>query len=252
MSFHIIIPARFASTRLPGKMLRDIAGKTLIQRVYERAIECGAESVVIATDDERIQKVAETFGATVCMTSKDHICGTDRLAEAVSSLKFDDDAIIVNIQGDEPLLPVSAVKRAVQGLIDNLKAKVSTLCTPLFDQKSILDPNIVKVVIDKEGYAHYFSRAPIPWDRENKALSMNHAYFRHVGLYAYRANLLKQYQQWEPSPLEKMELLEQLRILWHNEKIHVSIIEENIPPGVDTESDLNQVISAYMLKRELC
>jgi len=241
IDFHIIIPARFASSRLPGKMLREIAGKPLIQRVYERALLCGAKSVIIATDDERIQKVAENFGAEVCMTSVHHMCGTDRIAETVSQLGLDEEEIVVNIQGDEPLLPVPAVKKVVEGLIHHPDAKASTLCTPIFDNHSILDPNIVKVVVNKEGYAHYFSRAPIPWDREAKVLAKEQNYFRHVGLYAYRVDLLKKYQQWEPSPVEQIELLEQLRILWHGEKIHVSTIEEMISPGVDTELDLEKV-----------
>lgn len=245
--FHIIIPARYASTRLPEKMLKDIEGKPLIQRTYEQAMRCGAETVTIATDDERIQKVALAFGAPVCMTSMMHTCGTERLAEAASILGLSDDAIVVNVQGDEPLLPAFAVKNAVQQLIQYPMAKVATLCSPIVDTETFFNPNIVKVVLDAQGFALYFSRAPIPWDRGAEGFSTA---YRHIGIYAYRAQLLQQFLSWPPSVLEQIELLESLRILSQGEKIHVSLMHEVIPAGVDTAADLEKVRSSFFVQTQ--
>jgi 3-deoxy-manno-octulosonate cytidylyltransferase (CMP-KDO synthetase) len=256
MNFHIIIPSRFGSVRLPGKPLIDIEGKPLIQRVYERALLCGAASVTIATDDERIQQAALKFGASICMTAKEHLTGTDRLAEAVSILGLKGEDIVVNMQGDEPFLPKSVVYLAVQAMIQNPEACTTTLCAPIHTREELLDPNIVKVVSNKAGFALYFSRAPIPFDREFNFGSESHmlssqnldtkGYYRHLGLYAYRVNTLKQYlYEWEPAPLESIERLEQLRILWNGEKIHVSVIQEQLPPGVDTEADLAKARSFF-------
>jgi len=268
MKFHIIIPARFASGRLPGKMLLEIAGKPLIQRVFERALHCGAESVTIATDDERIQEVARAFGANVCMTDIRHPNGTDRLSEAVEILNLPQDAIVVNIQGDEPLFPIEAIKTVAKGLFDNNAACMSTLCTPIRNHEEVLNPNCVKVVCDKQGFALYFSRAPIPYNRDSNRNSnsnpifelnfnanfeieserMKFIYYRHLGLYAYRVSTLKKYRSWERSPLECIESLEQLRILWHGEKIHVSCVDEPLPPGVDTKADLEHVCGIFSNK----
>lgn len=246
MNFHIIIPARFASERLPGKVLMDIAGKPLIQHVYERALLCGAKNVTIAVDDERVKKVVEAFGASVCMTKVEHSTGTDRLSEVVQKLCLSDDEIIVNIQGDEPLITPFAIKKTVKAMEDHQEAGVTTLCTLIRHSEEIVDPNMVKVVLDKDGFALYFSRAPIPWDRKAIDITKNR-YYRHVGLYAYRAKTLRKYNTWERSPLEDIEKLEQLRVLWHGEKIHVSVVEEPLPSGIDTEADLVRVRSAFEL-----
>jgi 3-deoxy-manno-octulosonate cytidylyltransferase (CMP-KDO synthetase) len=249
-NFHIIIPARFSSTRLPGKVLLDIQGKPLIQHVYERALTYGAQSITIATDDERVLTVAKKFGAAACMTDSRHENGTERLSEVVTRLNMPEDAVIINVQGDEPLLPAKAVHQAVKAMYENPSASMTTLCTPLLGTEEIFDPNIVKIVLDKNGYALYFSRAPIPWDRTNFSMNLGAGEsgfsslggikncFRHVGLYGYRARTLKKYSAWEKSPLEAIEFLEQLRLLWQGEKIHVSLIDEVLPPGVDTEADL--------------
>lgn len=246
--FRIIIPVRYDSVRLPGKALLDIAGKPMIQHVYERAAASGAESVVIATDNERIQKVAEDFGATVCMTSPEHQSGSERLAEAIVALGYPDDDVVVNVQGDEPLIPSGIIKQVAQDLLDHDNIKVATLCEPIKDAADIFNPHIVKVVMNRRGYALYFSRAPIPWIRDHFPLqgdaSFNNEapeHFRHIGIYAYRVGFLQEYVAWEACPLEKMEALEQLRVLWHGGRIHVAIAKEKSPLGVDTEEDLEKV-----------
>lgn len=235
--FHIIIPARFASTRLPGKALLDMGGKPMIQRVYERALQCNATTVTIATDDERIEATAKAFGASVCMTKVSHQCGTERLAEAVQYLNIPDKAIVVNIQGDEPFIPSEAVSKVVIAMQQNPDAAMTTLCTPIKNIREVFDPHLPKVIFDKSGYALYFSRAPIPFNRAEYSLAQ-YPYYRHIGLYAYRASTLQRFTEWGISPLEAIESLEQLRILWNGEKIHVSVISETPPPGIDTEADL--------------
>lgn len=239
MDFHIIIPARFQSQRLPGKMLANVAGKSVIQHTYERAMLCGARSVTIATDHDEIERAAIAFGGSVCRTAVEHACGADRLSEAVWHLKLADNAIVVNLQGDEPLIPVEAVQVAVKAMIENPTAALTTLCTPVLTESELLNPNFPKVVLDKNGFALYFSRAPIPFDRAAFDVVKN-AYYRHIGLYVYRASALKQYHQWERSPLESIEMLEQLRVLWHGEKIHVSVIDKPLPFGIDTAEELEQ------------
>ena len=246
MTFRVVIPARHASMRLPGKPLLEIAGKPMIQHVYERALDCGADSVVIATDDERIQKVAEAFGADVCMTSPEHPSGTDRLAEVVSKLSYDNNDIVVNVQGDEPLMPSNLVEQVAELLVQSNSADVATLCTPILDGNDIFNPNIVKVVTDKESNALYFSRAPVPWHRdafakEKDIVLDDNVYFRHIGLYAYRVSFLKNYTSLTPSPLEIIESLEQLRVLWHGHKIAVANACEIPGPDVDTMDDLKKV-----------
>jgi len=237
MSFHIIIPARYESQRLPGKVLIEVMGKPIIQYVYERAKLCGAKSVTIAVDNEKVAKIAESFGATVCLTSKDHPTGTDRLCEVVEKLKLADNDIVVNLQGDEPLMPPMAVQTVAKSLENYNTAAVATLCTAIDDKEEVLNPNAVKVVLDKNGFALYFSRAPIPWDRSQFQGDSDFC-FRHLGIYAYRVKTLKAYQKWSISPLEEIEKLEQLRVLWHGEKIHVSTIKEKLPAGIDTAEDL--------------
>ncbi len=238
MSFHILIPARLDSQRLPGKVLIDVAGKPLLQYVYERAVLCGAKSITIATDDLKIKEAAEKFGATVCMTSSKHQSGTERVAEAVQILGLEEDELIVNLQGDEPLISPEAVQAVVKTLNDDRTIPVGTLCTPIIDPEEVFDSDIVKVVLDKQGSALYFSRAPIPWDRS--AFELKGIHYRHIGLYCYRVKLLKQYLNWEESPIEPVERLEQLRLLWHGVKIHSAVIDEALPPGIDSESDLTR------------
>lgn len=243
MARRIIIPARLASTRLPNKPLLDICGKPMIQRVYEQAIQCAFDSVVIATDSQEIADVAQSFGASVCMTLASHISGTDRIAEAVHKLGYASDDIIVNIQGDEPLIPLENVKQVANLLESNIQAVMSTLCEKITDEGQIFDSNCVKVVMDKNHHALYFSRASIPWERgqfEQQQVSMVESY-RHIGLYAYRASFLSIYEKLAVSPIELWESLEQLRVLWHGHKIAVAEASHSTPPGVDTAKDLEVV-----------
>ncbi|MGF1721289.1 3-deoxy-manno-octulosonate cytidylyltransferase [Vibrio kyushuensis] len=243
MSFTVVIPARFQSTRLPGKPLADIAGKPMIQWVYEQAIQAGAEQVVIATDDKRVAQAVTSFGGQVCMTSADHESGTERLAEVVKVMNIPDDHIIVNVQGDEPLVPPSIIKQVAENLAGSV-APMATLGVEISDESEVFNPNAVKVVTDKEGYALYFSRATIPWDRDafNKENpSVSQPLLRHIGIYAYRAGFINTYINWQPTALEKIECLEQLRVLWHGEKIHVDIAKEAPAAGVDTPEDLEIV-----------
>lgn len=243
--FHVIIPARYASTRLKGKVLIDIAGKPMIQHVYERAIQSGASSVVIATCDEEVVEVVKSFGAQYCVTNKDHKSGTSRLSEAVKILNYPEDAIIVNVQGDEPLIPPIIINQVAANLSKFKKSEMATLCERILSIDDLLNPNIVKVILNKEGNAIYFSRAPIPWERDNFAQNptdhIEHDHYRHIGIFAYRVNFLQKYVKWEPSPLEISEKLEQLRILWHGANIHVELAKESPPLSVDTASDLEKI-----------
>jgi len=249
MSFTVIIPARYASTRLPGKPLLDIAGKPMVQHVYEQAIKSQAQRVVVATDDQRIFDVVETFGAEVIMTSDKHPSGTDRLEEVVSKLKLSDDEIVVNVQGDEPLIPPDVIDQVAQNLSKQFGAGIATLCEQITRLEQVFNPNAVKVIFDRNGMANYFSRAPIPWARDNfsaltesvndKATMPNGAnYYRHIGIYAYRVSFLKDYITWPPSMTEKTESLEQLRALSNGVGIHVELAVSTPPAGVDTEEDL--------------
>jgi len=244
--FHVIIPARFGSTRLPGKPLLPIGDLPMIAHVYRRAAECGADSVVVATDDDRIAAAAEAAGARVCLTRADHPSGTDRLAEVVEQLGLPDDAIVVNLQGDEPLMPPALLIQVAEDLAAHEDAAISTLCAPLDDPAQVADTNVVKVVRDAAGFALYFSRASIPWQRDAMAGADRSGvqldgFRRHLGIYAYRAGFLRRYSGWSPAPIEQAEALEQLRALWQGERIHV--IEAAVPPpaGVDTEADLARV-----------
>ncbi|MGL9760323.1 MAG: 3-deoxy-manno-octulosonate cytidylyltransferase [Symbiopectobacterium sp.] len=249
MSFTAIIPARYASTRLPGKPLADINGKPMVVHVMERALESGASRVIVATDHPDVQRVVELTGGEVCLTSPDHHSGTERLAEVIERYQFRDDEIIVNIQGDEPLIPPVIIRQVA----DNLavcQAGIATLAVPIITAEEAFNPNAVKVVMDAQGYALYFSRAAIPWDRElfaqNKETINNH-FLRHIGIYVYRAGFIRRYVAWQPSGLEQIELLEQLRVLWYGEKIHVAIAQAALPSvGVDTPEDL-QCVRAAML-----
>lgn len=246
MPYSIVIPARFAATRLPGKPLREIAGKTLLQHVYECAKRTRATRVIVATDDARIQKVANGFGAEVCMTSAEHRSGTQRTIEVIDKHGIDDDEIIVNLQGDEPLMPVACIDQVASLLEQHPDAQMSTLATPILRDDAVFDPNIVKVVLNARSRALYFSRAPIPWQRGSfDQGQVNPEYkgtcLRHIGIYAYRATYIREYVQLPPSPLEAIESLEQLRVLWHDGNIVVGLAEEIPGPGVDTEKDLEEV-----------
>lgn len=237
----IVIPARYASTRLPGKPLLELAGKPMIQHVYERAIAVdGFAEVVIATDDERIQWMCESFGASVSMTSTEHETGSDRLAEVVSLRGWSDDQIVVNLQGDEPLTPTANLTQLAYNLQQHPEAAIATLSAPIDNDEDFNNPNIVKLVKDDMNMALYFSRAPIPYQRERYEPLSSYA-LRHIGMYAYRASFLKAFAQLEPAPVERLEKLEQLRALYHGYMIHVDSATEVPSHGVDTQEDIQRV-----------
>lgn len=246
MAYSIVIPARYASTRLPGKALVDIAGKPMIQWVYEQACKSDAEQVVIATDDERIVDVARGFGAQACMTRVDHESGTDRIEETAAQLGLPDDAIIVNVQGDEPLVPPEIIDQVAVNLANNPTAGIATLGVPLNDAEEFIDPNAVKAVADRKGFALYFSRAPIPWPRDEMqgqqaALPVQAGAMRHLGIYAYRVGFLKDFVSWPPGALEQTEKLEQLRAMENGVRIHIEPALIAPPAGIDTPEDLERV-----------
>ncbi|MFP1735946.1 3-deoxy-manno-octulosonate cytidylyltransferase [Lonsdalea quercina] len=243
MTFTVIIPARFASSRLPGKPLADINGKPMVIHVMERAQESGAERVIVATDHPDVEQVIRQAGGDVCLTSPDHNSGTERLAEVIERYRLSDDEIIVNIQGDEPMIPPVIVRQVAENLAGS-RAGMATLAVPIVGSEDVFNPNAVKVVRDAEGYALYFSRAPIPWDRERFGQANENVgdhFLRHIGIYAYRAGFVRRYVRWAPSELEKIELLEQLRVLWYGEKIHVDVAKAIPSVGVDTPEDLERV-----------
>lgn len=248
--FTVAIPARHASSRLPGKPLLPINGEAMIVHVVRRALSAGAENVVVATDDARIADAVGAMRVTVAMTRADHASGSDRLAECAEQLHWPDDAIIVNLQGDEPQAPVSGI-RAVADALTHSQAPMATLATPLRSVEELLSPDCVKVVAGGDGDALYFSRAPIPWPRDAFArqrdrLPESHGFLRHIGIYAYRAGFLRRFAQLTPAPLECAESLEQLRALEHGYRIAVRVAPEPFPAGVDTQADLQRV--AAMLK----
>jgi 3-deoxy-manno-octulosonate cytidylyltransferase (CMP-KDO synthetase) len=239
MAFVVVIPARFASSRLPGKPLADINGKPMIQWVWQQAIQSGAAEVVIATDDERVAKVATDFGAKVVMTKTSHQSGTERLAEVVDILKLAKDTVVVNVQGDEPFIPPAIIRQVAENLSGQHKARMATLSVPVSAIAEVQNPNVVKVVTDKDGYALYFSRSVMPFDRDGAyAGKTAQIYRRHIGIYAYRAGFIQDYVSWPVSELEQIECLEQLRVLWQGEAIHVAEAEQVPPVGVDTPADL--------------
>ena len=248
--FRVVIPARFASSRLPGKPLADIGGKPMVVRVAERARLSGASGVVIATDHADILAAAREHGVDALMTRAEHATGTDRIAEVVMQLELADDAIVVNLQGDEPLAPPQLLVQVAELLSDRDDAAMATACHAIHDRQDVFSPNVVKVTLDKRGYAHYFSRAPIPFWRDGFGqgtadLPAQDAYFRHVGLYAYRAGFLRTYGSLAPAPAEQLESLEQLRALWHGYRIAVAVCAEAPPAGVDTPEDLAQVRAIF-------
>nr|WP_150103063.1 3-deoxy-manno-octulosonate cytidylyltransferase [Sideroxydans lithotrophicus] len=240
--FKVVIPARFASTRLPGKPLLDIGGKPMVIRVAEQAALSGAQQIIIATDHPPIVSVAQEHGFQACMTRADHNSGTDRIAEVSIQQGWTDDTIVVNVQGDEPLIPPDLIRAVARHLHEHGDCSIATACHPIHDDASMRNPNIVKTVLDKLGNALYFSRAPIPWPRDayaqNQPLPQNIDVLRHIGIYAYRAGFLRAYGELAPSMLEQVESLEQLRALYHGYKIGVTIAQEAPPSGVDTEPDL--------------
>lgn len=247
IGFKVVIPARYASTRLPGKPLADIDGKPLIRHVYERACASAAAEVVVATDDERIATACRSFGAEVAITRSDHHSGSDRIAEVISLRGWAGDSIVVNLQGDEPCMPSTLVDQVARDLAGHGRVGMATLAYPIEDAETLFDPHVVKVVTDARGYALYFSRAPVPWHRDEflaggKRLPGSVRFLRHIGLYSYRAGFLERFVDWDPAPLELAESLEQLRVLWHGEGIHVTRAEEEPGPGVDTVDDIPRVI----------
>ena len=234
MTFHVIIPARYASTRFPGKPLADLKGKPMVVHVCERAAQSGAQGVHVATDDERIAQAVRKHGFQAVMTRADHPSGTDRLAEAAAQLRLGDQAIVVNVQGDEPLIPPALIRQVAERAAD---ADMATACHAIHDAAALDNPNVVKVVLDAKGYALYFSRSRIPYPRDGEAPC-----YRHAGIYGYRVRFLRQYAALEPAPIERAEALEQLRALWHGHRIAVVVSEHEIPPGVDTPQDLEAVL----------
>lgn len=245
--FKVVVPARYGASRLPGKPLLKIAGKPIVQYVYERARESAAGEVVVATDDSRIADACIAFGADVALTRSDHRSGSDRVAEVIEARGWPQDTIVVNLQGDEPCMPSALVDQVARGLAGHGSAGMATLAYPIADTETLFDPHVVKLVTDAQGYALYFSRAPIPWHRDEflggrKPLPKTVEFMRHIGLYAYRAGFLERFVSWQPAPLELAESLEQLRVLWHGERIHVTQAVEEPGPGVDTAADVQRVV----------
>lgn len=244
MSYYVVVPARFASSRLPGKPLADIAGQPMVARVARRCQQSSARQVLVATDDTRVRDALEGV-VPVLMTREDHPSGTDRLQEVAATLALDDNDIIVNVQGDEPLIPPAVIDQVAKNLAANPQCRMATLCEPIEQAEDLFNPNVCKVVFDATGRALYFSRAPIPWHRDGFAqdrndLSAGH-WWRHIGIYAYRVGFLHDFVAWAPAELERLESLEQLRALANGVAIHVAEACEPVPGGVDTEDDLRRM-----------
>jgi 3-deoxy-manno-octulosonate cytidylyltransferase (CMP-KDO synthetase) len=249
MHFRVVIPARYASSRLPGKPLADIGGRPMVLHVLERALQAGAETVVVATDDVRVQQAVRAAGHQALMTSPAHQSGTERLVEVAETLGWSDDTLVVNVQGDEPLIEPALIREAARQLVLHDDAVMATLAHPIHDHADFINPNVVKVVTDEAGYALYFSRAPIPWPRDafatQQAMPHELGALRHIGLYAYRAGFLRTYASLASSPLERCEMLEQLRVLWHGHRISLGITPTAPAPGVDTPEDLARVRALF-------
>jgi 3-deoxy-manno-octulosonate cytidylyltransferase (CMP-KDO synthetase) len=249
VAFHVVIPARIASTRLPGKPLLEIGGKPMVIRVAEQAARSGAQQIIIATDAAAIYDTAEQHGHLAAMTRVDHNSGTDRIAEVVAQYNWADDTIVVNVQGDEPLIPPELIRAVATHLQQHPECAIATACHAIHDEASLRNPNIVKTVLDKNGNALYFSRAPIPYPRDVFAtqtkLPKELPVLRHIGIYAYRASFLRTYSQLTPCALEQFEALEQLRALYHGYKIGVTIAAEAPPAGVDTQTDLEMARKSF-------
>ncbi|MCC2655583.1 MAG: kdsB [Panacagrimonas sp.] len=253
--FKVVIPARLGSTRLPRKVLRDVAGKPLVRHVWEAARASGAEQVVIATDEEVVAAATRDFGAEVRLTAATHQSGTDRVNEVARAEGWDRDVVVVNLQGDEPLMPPALIREAARLLADDAAADIATFCHPLHAVEEWLNPNVVKLVTDRRGYALYFSRAPLPWKRDpaGSADAATHMppdlAYRHIGLYAYRVGSLAQFSELPPGDLEQCEALEQLRALSHGFRIRVGVTQNPPPRGVDTEEDLAAVAAILSSRR---
>jgi 3-deoxy-manno-octulosonate cytidylyltransferase (CMP-KDO synthetase) len=249
-SFTVLIPARYASTRLPAKALADIGGRPMVVRVAERARSSGAQRVVVATDDPRIAAAVASHGFDAIMTRATHATGTDRLAEAAALLALAPDEIVVNVQGDEPLLDPALMRRVAHLLAERDDAAMATACHRIIDPTEGFNPNVVKVVLDARNYALYFSRATIPWARDAfaggaRAIPADLPLYRHYGLYAYRVRFLQAFPRLAPAPIESFEALEQLRVLWHGERIAVHVSDSRPGPGVDTAQDLERVRALF-------
>lgn len=246
-AFRVVIPARFDSSRLPGKPLLDIHGKPMVQRVYERCLASRAAEVLVATDDERVAEAVRSFGGEACMTSREHSSGTDRVMEVAEQLGWSDETLVVNVQGDEPLLPASVINQVAASL--DGQAGMATLCETVRSIRELRDTSAVKVLLDHQGRAIYFSRAPLPWCRDEFAEAASSlpdfvTFYRHLGIYAYRVRVLRAFVAADEAMLEKAEKLEQLRALYQGIPVRVSIAEETVPPGVDTPEDLQRVREA--------
>ena len=244
-TFKIVIPARHGSSRLPGKPLLDIAGKPMIVHVCERALEAG-QDVFVATDDQRIAGAVAHLPVAAVMTREDHSSGTERITEVADQLNWPDETMVVNLQGDEPLMQPDLIRRLAEALAGQATADIATLAAPIEDPADVFDPHAVKVVLDRHGHALYFSRAPIPWHRDSfnqtdRQAATDYPWLRHIGIYAYSAGFLRRYVNWPASQLESVEALEQLRILWQGERILVVPIDAAPHAGVDTEADLRRV-----------
>lgn len=248
--FTVIVPARYQSSRFPGKPLVKIHGKAMVQHVCERAAEAKASRIIVATDDLRIAEVVKGFGGEVCMTRANHQSGTERLAEVAERLSFNDNEVIVNVQGDEPFIPATNIRQVATNLATRDDCMMSTLATRIDESIDVDNPNAVKVVTDHLGKALYFSRAPIPFDRDgrnvNDLSTSLDVMWRHIGIYAYRAGYIRQYVAYEASPLEKIEQLEQLRALWYGDSIHVALANEAPPVGIDTPEDLQRLLESRL------
>ncbi|MBX4181133.1 3-deoxy-manno-octulosonate cytidylyltransferase [Sodalis sp. CWE] len=245
MSFIVIIPARFAAIRLPGKPLIDINGKPMVVRVMEQAQASGADRVIVATDHMKVIEAVHTAGGEACLTSKEHLSGTERLREVIDQRNFPDNQIIVNVQGDEPFISPKFIRRVANDLIEDPQRKITTLAVPITTLKEASNPNIVKVVVNSYNYAIYFSRSSIPWSqkkfsRQSKSSIHRLLLLRHIGIYSYRVDFIRRYVNWSTSPLEKIEKLEQLRILWYGEKIYVAIEKKISGVSVNTASELEK------------
>lgn len=240
-AFTVVIPARFGSQRLPGKPLIDLAGKSMIERVYVQASLSHASRVVVATDDQRIADAVSGFGGEYCMTRDNHVSGTDRVQEVASKLKLTPEQTVVNVQGDEPLIPPEVIDQVAE-MLDQSNAPMTTLSEPIETTEDLMDPNIVKVVTDENGNALYFSRAPIPWDRDRSDDTPTSA-MRHIGIYGYRVSLLNEFVSWQTGQLEQIEKLEQLRMMERGIRINVAKSVKTIPPGIDTASDLERTLA---------
>lgn len=240
MSFHVVIPARYESTRLPGKPLADINGLSMIERVYRQAEKAGAQSVTVATDDERVESHVHSLGRQVVMTRRDHESGTDRIYEACQKMGLENNDIVVNVQGDEPFIPPDTIAQVAE-LLKKDRCVMSTLCTPITDQEEVNNPNVVKALVNLQGQAIYFSRAPIPYNRDNQDFNQLR-YFRHLGIYGFKFHFLETFSKLPVSNLESIEKLEQLRALENGYAIEMATAKSVPPAGVDTQDDLEKAI----------